>query len=85
MRAATRLWPGCWLPTFRQCPGTPQERIDILARAMEQAMASEAVQQYMERAGSNPLSQTGEEAQQFVRDQTEIWGGIIQAAGIEPQ
>jgi tripartite-type tricarboxylate transporter receptor subunit TctC len=65
--------------------GTPQDRIEILTRGMQEAMASDAVAQYLERSGSRKLDFYGEEAEQFVRDQTELWGSIIEAAGIEPQ
>ena len=64
---------------------TPQDRIDTLTEGMQQAMASEAVATYLERTGSNALLIHGEEAQHFVREQTELWGTVIQAAGIEPQ
>ena len=65
--------------------GTPDDRIDILSEAMAEAMDSDAVQQYLERSGSNALKVSGQEAKDFVRDQTELWRTIIQAAGIEPQ
>lgn len=65
--------------------GTPDDRIETLIDAMAEALDSDAVRQYMERSGSNALKISGQEAQDFVRVQTELWGSIIQAAGIEPQ
>jgi len=65
--------------------GTPEDRVEILTRGMQEAMASEAVAQYLERAGSRKLDVYGDEAEQFVGDQVELWRSVIEAAGIEPQ
>jgi tripartite-type tricarboxylate transporter receptor subunit TctC len=68
--------------------GTPKPVVDVLARALQAALADPAVRARIEELGSlpaKPAEQGPEHLRQLVRTEIERWATVIKAAGIEPQ
>ncbi|MBD9433537.1 MULTISPECIES: Bug family tripartite tricarboxylate transporter substrate binding protein [Achromobacter] len=78
--AETVAWAAVFAPA-----GTPDEIVQRQSASLERALAQPAMKRQLARHGSEvdylPLQKTDE----FVRDQFEVWGAKIRAAGIEPQ
>ncbi|WP_201864391.1 Bug family tripartite tricarboxylate transporter substrate binding protein [Microvirga soli] len=71
-----------WFAAFAPA-GTTDEIIRILNKAMVKAVASGAYQERMNQLGNTPVSSTPEELQAFVTSESQRWGKMIKALGIE--
>lgn len=63
--------------------GTPSEVIEILSRAIVNALRQPAVRQATERGGAIAAPGDSRELGALLKSETERWGKIIQAAGIK--
>jgi tripartite-type tricarboxylate transporter receptor subunit TctC len=65
--------------------GTPDEVIQILNRAANQAMQAPSVRDKLLAMGTRPVGGTSEEFRQFVENQVATWKRVLGAAGVKPQ
>lgn len=65
--------------------GTPDEVIQVLNRAANQALQTPAVRDKLLAMGTRPVGGTSEEFRQFVEKQVATWKRVLGAAGIKPQ
>lgn len=65
--------------------GTPDEVIQILNRAANQAMQTPSVRDKLLAMGTRPVGGTSEEFRQFVENQVATWKRVLGAAGVKPQ
>lgn len=64
-------------------PGTPKERLDILAAAAREAMKNPAITERLNSLGYQPVrDSTPESATRFIADEVALWKPVIQDAGI---
>ncbi len=64
-------------------PGTPKERLDILAAAAREAMKNPAITEKLNSLGYRPITDsTPESARGFIADEVTLWKPVIQDAGI---
>jgi tripartite-type tricarboxylate transporter receptor subunit TctC len=65
-------------------PQTPKAVMDALTAANQKVMASAEMQDFLRRAGAEPVANsTPERATQFIQKELKRWGPIVQAVGIE--
>ncbi len=63
--------------------GTPQEVVDKLAETFAQALASEEVTAYLDKFGSRKYDLAKDDLAAFWASQSDVWKGVIDAAGIQ--
>jgi tripartite-type tricarboxylate transporter receptor subunit TctC len=79
--ASMRDWHGLVAPA-----GTPPERVERIARALDKVLAVAAVRQSLLAAGLEPVAHsTPEEFKAFVAQEVGRWGEIVRRAGITLQ
>jgi tripartite-type tricarboxylate transporter receptor subunit TctC len=79
--ADVRDWHGLVAPA-----GTPQERIDRIASALDKVLAAEAVRHRLTAAGFEPVTKsTPEEFKVLVTTEVARWGDLVRRAGISLQ
>ena len=64
---------------------TPPAVVARLSELLTKAVNSEATRKFFEGSGSEPWTTTPEELAKFQAAETEKWGKVIKAAGIEPE
>ena len=64
---------------------TPPAVVARLNELLTKAVKSEATRKFFEGSGSEPWTTTPEELAKFQAAETEKWGKVIRAAGIEPE
>jgi tripartite-type tricarboxylate transporter receptor subunit TctC len=69
-----------WLAPAR----TPKEIVKKLQQAAHASVHSAKVSELLQAGGYEPLGNTPEEAQKFLRSEIELYGQIVKAAGIQP-
>ena len=62
--------------------GTPRAVIDVLNRAINDALTEPEVRSRIGRINLEPAGGTPEELERYIRDQIARWGGVIRAAGV---
>jgi tripartite-type tricarboxylate transporter receptor subunit TctC len=75
---------GYWFAAYVPA-GTPAPVVQRLNELLTRATASAAAKAFFEASGSEPFTTTPEGLAQFQSAETKKWGGIIKAAGIEPE
>ena len=73
-------WSGAFVPT-----GTPRPVVERLNELMVKALASAEYIELTKRSGTVSAPTTPEQFAAFVREEVELWGAAVRAAGIEPQ
>lgn len=64
--------------------GTPQPVIDRLQAEVKKALASPDLVKRFAEQGASPGGQSAAEFGKFVQSQTQTWGRVIKAAGVQP-
>ena len=65
-------------------PQTPRAVMEVLAAASQKVLANPEMQDFMRRAGAEPVvNSSPERATQFIQKELKRWGPIVQAVGIE--
>ncbi len=64
--------------------GTPDEVIQVLNKAANQALQMPSVREKLAAMGTTPVGGTSEEFRQFVENQVATWKRVMAAAGIQP-
>lgn len=73
-------WSGAFVPA-----GTPRPIVDRLNELMRRALTSAEYGELNKRSGTTTIPTTPEEFAAFVREEVDLWGAAVRAAGIEPQ
>ena len=73
-------WSGAFVPA-----GTPRPVVERLNELMRKALSSAEYAELSKRSGTTTLPTSPEEFAAFVREEVELWGSAVRAAGIEPQ
>jgi tripartite-type tricarboxylate transporter receptor subunit TctC len=77
------IWHGLYVPK-----GTPEAVVQKLNDALKAALADETVQQRFAELGTTVVSEdlaTPEAHRERLQSQTELWKGVFQSAGVQPQ
>jgi tripartite-type tricarboxylate transporter receptor subunit TctC len=86
--AMSEFLPGYDMPAWRSImgpAGMPKSTVDILNKAIAQAITAPELRERYIKAGSTPMSGTPEELHARYKDWIEIFGKISKDAGIKPQ
>lgn len=75
---------GYWFAAYVPA-GTPQPVVARLHDLLAKATQSPAAKSFFEGSGSDPWTTTPEELARFQAAETQKWGRVIKAAGIEPE
>jgi len=75
---------GYWFAAYVPA-GTPAPVIGRLNELLHTAVKSAAAKTFFESAGSEPWTTTPDELAKFQAAETQKWGKVIKAAGIEPE
>src|SRR5262249_40659294 len=75
---------GYWFAAYVPA-GTPQPVVARLRELLLNATKSAAAKQFCETAGAEAWPTTPEELTKFQQAETQKWGKVIKAAGIEPE
>lgn len=73
-------WSGAFVPA-----GTPRPIVERLNELMLKALASSEYGELTKRSGTTTVPTTPDQFAAFVREEVELWGAAVRAAGIEPQ
>ncbi len=73
-------WFAAYLPA-----GTPQPVVSKLHELLVAAVRSPAARQFFESSGAEPWTSSGAELARWQAAETQKWGRVIKAAGIEPE
>jgi tripartite-type tricarboxylate transporter receptor subunit TctC len=65
--------------------GTPAPVVQRINELMQRALATENVRRFVEQNGMEPFTSTPVELASFQAAEYRRWGGVIKAAGIEPE
>jgi tripartite-type tricarboxylate transporter receptor subunit TctC len=65
--------------------GTPQAVVDKLQAEVKKALASPEVVKRFAEQGASPGGMATAEFQNYVKRQTQDWGAVIKAAGVQPE
>lgn len=71
------IWIGMLAPA-----GTPREIVDLLSKAVNEALKSDDVQKQMRHSGMEPLGGTPEEFARRIKADTVQWDSVLQASGL---
>src|ERR671910_1306793 len=77
------VWHGLYVPA-----GTPEEVVQVLSDALKVALADQGVIDQLAELGTAPVPEedaTPEAHRDRLEEQTDTWGQIIEAAGVERQ
>lgn len=75
---------GYWFAAYAT-GGTPAPVVARLNQLLQQAMKTPGVQQFYTSSGGQAFPTTPEELARFQASETDKWGRVIKAAGIEPE
>jgi tripartite-type tricarboxylate transporter receptor subunit TctC len=75
---------GYWFAAYVPA-GTPAPVVSRLNELLHSAVKSAAAKTFFESAGSDPWTTTPDELAKFQAAETQKWGKVIKAAGIEPE
>jgi tripartite-type tricarboxylate transporter receptor subunit TctC len=75
---------GYWFAAYVPA-GTPQPVVARLNELLGQAVKSAPAKSFFETGGSEPWTTTPQELARFQTAETQKWGKVIKAAGIEPE
>ncbi len=65
-------------------PGVPRPVVDALAQANQKVLADAGVQEFLRKAGAEPVTtSTPERATQFIQKELKRWGPIVREVGTE--
>lgn len=65
-------------------PGMPRPVIDVLHQANQKVLADAGVQEFLRKAGAEPVTTSSpERATQFIQKELQRWGPIVRELGIE--
>lgn len=65
--------------------GAPQEVVDVLAESFGKALETPEVTEYLGKFGSRKYDLAKDDLAAFWAEQSDVWKGVIEAAGIEPK
>jgi tripartite-type tricarboxylate transporter receptor subunit TctC len=86
--ALSEALPGYDMPAWRSImgpAGMPKNTVDILSKAIAQAIAAPDLRERYIKAGSTPMTGTPEQLHSRFKDWIEIFGKVSTEAGIKPQ
>jgi tripartite-type tricarboxylate transporter receptor subunit TctC len=75
---------GQWYGLFAPAK-TPKEIVTKLHGAMKGTLQSPAIKEKLATDGAEPVGNTPDEFARFLRTETEKWGKVVRAAGIQPR
>ena len=75
---------GYWFAAYAPA-GTPAPVVTQLNQLLHKAIASQAVRQFFASSGGEVFPTSPTELVKFQATETELWGRVIKAAGIEPE
>ncbi len=65
-------------------PGVPRPVLDVLAQANQKVMANAGMQEFLRKAGAEPVTTSSpERATQFIQKELQRWGPIVRETGTE--
>lgn len=65
-------------------PGVPRPVLDVLAQANQKVLANAGMQEFLRKAGAEPVTTSSpERATQFIQKELQRWGPIVRETGIE--
>ncbi len=73
---------GTWTALFAP-KGTPRPVVELLNKAMNEAMRSAPVQEFLGKVGSDSLTSTPAEAAAHVQDEVRRWGEIVKKYNVK--
>jgi tripartite-type tricarboxylate transporter receptor subunit TctC len=73
-------WYGLFAPAK-----TPKEIVSKLHEAMTGVLQTAAIRERLTAEGADPVGNTPEEFGRFLKNETDKWGKVVRAAGIQPQ
>jgi tripartite-type tricarboxylate transporter receptor subunit TctC len=79
----TRFESGTW-NAIAAPPNTPKPIVAKLNAAIEDVLKSEQVQDIFTKINLRAAGGTPEQAADFIKEQTQLWDGVIKAANIQP-
>jgi tripartite-type tricarboxylate transporter receptor subunit TctC len=71
-----RMWFGLMAPA-----GTPEDIVEKLSKAADDAVKSESVKEALAKQGYDPLTGTRQQFGTFIRDEIEKWGKVVATFG----
>ena len=78
--ADSPLWFGIWVPA-----ATPSEVVTRISTDVRKALANNEVRQKLIAGGNDVLDMAPDQFARFVREEMDVYGKLIRAAGIKPQ
>jgi tripartite-type tricarboxylate transporter receptor subunit TctC len=78
--AESPLWFGVWAPA-----GTPAAIVNKVNADVRRAMADKGVKEKLMNLGNDTMDMSPRDFAKFVRDEIEIYGRLLKAAGVKPQ
>lgn len=65
-------------------PGVPRSVVDVLSQANKKVLADAGVQEFLRKAGAEPVTTSSpERATQFIQKELKRWGPIVREIGVE--
>jgi tripartite-type tricarboxylate transporter receptor subunit TctC len=65
-------------------PGVPRPVVDVLSKANQKVLADAGVQEFLRKAGAEPVTNSSpERATQFIQKELKRWGPIVREIGAE--
>lgn len=65
-------------------PGVPRPVLDVLAQANQKVMANAGMQEFLRKAGAEPVTTSSpDRATQFIQKELQRWGPIVRETGTE--
>jgi tripartite-type tricarboxylate transporter receptor subunit TctC len=65
-------------------PGVPRPIVDVLSQANQKVLADAGVQEFLRKAGAEPVTTSSpERAAQFIQKELKRWGPIVREIGVE--
>ena len=78
--ADSPLWFGVWAPA-----GTPPAIVARINADVRRALADPGIKEKLANLGNDSLDMSAADFAKFVRQEIDIYAGVIRAAGIKPQ
>ena len=79
-KSDSALWFGVWGPA-----GMPPALVQKISADIRKALADPGVKEKLHSLGNDTMDMSPAEFSKYVRDEIEVYGGVIKAAGIKPQ
>ena len=79
-KSDSALWFGVWGPA-----GMPPALVQRISADIRKALADPGVKEKLHSLGNDTMDMSPAEFSKYVREEIEVYGGVIKAAGIKPQ